>query len=58
MDKIKEYKTKLMKISLVREPSTMQKVKISSSLTTANYIKGIYEECFNDSFDILLMMIS
>ena len=32
-----------MKISLVREPSTMQKVKISSSLTTANYIKGIYE---------------
>jgi DNA repair protein RadC len=43
MDKIKEYKTKLMKISLVREPSTMQKVKISSSLTTANYIKGIYE---------------
>jgi len=60
MDKIRQYKTKLMKISLVREESTMRKAQINSSLTTSNYIRGIYADendqiSLYESFYVLML---
>jgi len=49
-----------MKISLVREESTMRKAQINSSLTTSNYIRGIYADendqiSLYESFYVLML---
>ena len=54
---MKTYKSKLNKISLVREEMELQRVKIGSSMDSAEYARNFYgnDLTINESFHILLL---